>query len=677
MSSEIKLMDEFSIIFYNALADIQGVIPELDEQYNKQQVLSLKRRLVFLKDEAGKAGIDLLVRLIDIFVDFLDESEDNYSCLTATIGVILDSFRLALEIFRMELDGKDIPENYAEMILDSFIAVLARCSQKKCDCDDDKVRSWVLIADDEDAVRTYVEDVLFSSGYLVLSAQNGRQAISAISTGIFNIIFTDINMPYKSGYDILYYVQEYSIEADVIVFTGFSSAKSVSKAIHGGAYDYIGKPFNGPEDIVNAAERAMQHRRLENRNKLLMESLHENNVKLQQYAEGLEEALRSLEEKNQALVRAERMATIGVLVAGLAHEINNPNTFIRGNIQTLQKFWEFISGKLETCKADSEDERLKYISSEMPSLLDGMFAGTERVANITRGLKAFARVDDVTEKMEACDARDLIEAALVILENKIKDNNVIIEQHIEQTPKLFVAKQQVVEAFVNIIQNSIEAVANLKIRLINIRVFAGSGGVTIEIVDNGCGIKENIQDKIFDPFFTTKPVDKGTGLGLSIAEGVILAQGGRVSLVKSDSEGSTFEIYIPSSYCIVNSVIPTVLMFASQTPAFRAFEAGILAAGNYNLIEGLGNFSDLSARLDDVKPDLVILDVKWSDASGSELADNIKKIVDKNIKVICVVDGRFDKRREKDFYNLGVDKIIVLPASLGHLLDLLGALLEE
>ena len=672
---KIEEYKEFEAIFSKYISEIEVFIPNLNEKAGKQQVLSMVKRFSYLNSEASKLDFDFVVNTTSIIIEFLAKGKDIGEEFHALGHIIIDTLKLGVALTISAFEDMPVPEDFEDMLQDALKSILIQHSENVHP--DQFYKQWVLVVDDENIIRTYVEDILFNEGYLVLGASNGLEAKTVVSTGYFDIVFTDINMPFMSGLELLEFIRAGNISVDVIVVTGYASVKSASQAIHHGAYDYITKPFNGPDEVLNAAERAMQHRLLIKKNETLMKEMQESNLKLSRYAVGLEDALKSLEEKDNALIKAERMATLGVLVAGLAHEINNPTTFIRGNIQTLKKFWGIIQQKIGAEDTDIDKGRLEYILNETPILLNDMMIGTDRIAKITGGLRVFARVDGASDKMDKCSVQDIVDGAVSVVTNRL-NNGVILDKEIDEVAPVVASVQQMIQVVVNLLINALDAVDSQSIKLISIKVYESGDDVCIEVMDNGEGIPKNIQDKIFDPFFTTKPVDKGTGLGLSLSEGIVSVHGGALRLVSSGSDGTAFEISLPKVISKEKTTaLPKVLFFVEQSAVFRSFETGIKAAKCCELIvvEPADNEPEFIAKLEEVRPKVVVVDMKLSRGNGGMLINRLINEVDHSIKILGVGDGRIDNFTDDEMQQMKFDRVILLPCNLRKVLVTLEELL--
>jgi C4-dicarboxylate-specific signal transduction histidine kinase len=277
----------------------------------------------------------------------------------------------------------------------------------------------------------------------------------------------------------------------------------------------------------------------------LQEKLIKEQEKTQAFANDMEVLA---DERAKQLVDADRMVTLGTMSAGIAHEINNPTTFISGNAQSFETFWPYIETLIkERGKESKEVEKLEFIKEEVPGLISGIKNGAERITKIVKSLKTFAHHPDATEhdQHDFFKIQDAVNNALVLCHNKLKYNiklNVDIEDNL---PEILGDSQQIEQVIVNILNNAADAVNGQKSAKINIDVWHEEGLVSIKISDNGSGIKEEHLGQIFNPFFTTKSVGSGTGLGMSISHGIIQAHKGALEAGNNPDKGAFFHVILP------------------------------------------------------------------------------------------------------------------------------------
>ena len=280
------------------------------------------------------------------------------------------------------------------------------------------------------------------------------------------------------------------------------------------------------------------------------------NKALEDQKRELELTLNNLKMTQSQLIQSEKMASVGVLTAGIAHELNNPINFISGNVnplsRDLEELFSLIEKYEETIKkhnlADSfrETDDLKkkmdynFLIKEIVSLLEGIGEGAKRSGQIVKGLRSFSRLDE--EKIQFYNIHEGIDSTLTLLHNKIK-NKITVRKIYGDFEGLECYPGKLNQVFMNIITNSIQAMGD-KGELI-IQTISSGIGVKIIIKDNGKGMTPEVKKHIFEPFFTTKEVGKGTGLGLSISYGIIEQHKGNIDVISAPGKGTEFIISLP------------------------------------------------------------------------------------------------------------------------------------
>jgi signal transduction histidine kinase len=258
------------------------------------------------------------------------------------------------------------------------------------------------------------------------------------------------------------------------------------------------------------------------------------------------------------LLQSEKLASIGQLAAGVAHEINNPISFVFSNFGTLQTYVASLLRVLaryeeaEPFIADADVARgiadlreqvdLAFLQEDVLALMTESRDGIERVRKIVQDLKDFSRVD-VHQQWQWADLHQGIDSTLNIVNNEVKYKADVVKEY-GTIPEVECLPSQINQVIMNIVVNGAQAIEGPRGR-ITIRTGASGGNVWIEIADNGCGIPQAIQSRIFDPFFTTKPIGTGTGLGLSLSYGIIQKHRGRIDMQSEEGVGTTFRIELP------------------------------------------------------------------------------------------------------------------------------------
>ncbi|HTT71618.1 MAG TPA: ATP-binding protein [Anaeromyxobacteraceae bacterium] len=267
-------------------------------------------------------------------------------------------------------------------------------------------------------------------------------------------------------------------------------------------------------------------------------------------AEDLERAYSTLTEKQHQLIQAEKQASLGQLVAGIAHEINNPIQFIHGNMSILSEAFDDILPLLDdtaTGHPELRVARLEYpfFRKQVAVLLKDLVDGAARIAALVRDLKAFARRDE-GRLDEEVDLNEAVRSSLRLLHNQLKHFRV--EEQLEPAlPHLRGNATQLQQVVVNTLQNAVEACdhrAGARIR-VRTRTEPGQGQVRLSIEDSGSGMTEEVKGRIFDPFFTTKQRTGGTGLGLAITYGIVQQHRGQIEVESRVGQGTTFHYLLP------------------------------------------------------------------------------------------------------------------------------------
>lgn len=278
--------------------------------------------------------------------------------------------------------------------------------------------------------------------------------------------------------------------------------------------------------------------------------------KVQERTQELENANNELKSTQVMMVHSEKMRSLGELVAGITHEINNPINFIHGNLTHLQNYSQALINLIdlyESMEIDlSEDKKqelkklkdkieLSFIKEDLPMLIKSCKEGTERTKNIILDLKNFSRLDEMV--VNSIDLPKEIDTTLNILSNKMKGKVEIIKEYESNIPLVEGYGGQLNQVFMNILDNASYAIKEKG--NIYIRLKKTEKDVIIEFEDTGCGMNKEQVEKIFDPFFTTKPVGSGTGLGMSISYKVIQKHNGTIAVESVEGKGTKFKIQIP------------------------------------------------------------------------------------------------------------------------------------
>ncbi|MFT6913852.1 MAG: two-component system NtrC family sensor kinase [Motiliproteus sp.] len=409
--------------------------------------------------------------------------------------------------------------------------------------------SRVLILDNDSSNRAVLRQELDVS-YRLIEAENAQECLDLLEQQPVDLLLLDVMLPGASGVDMLKLMQSQPEKnyPRVIVLSTPMDSKTLSRIFELGAADYLCKPFNRDE----------------------LRSRVKSQIALAHYEKQLKKHQARLQGERQQeptfsqLLQSEKMASIGQLAAGVAHEINNPVGFVYGNLNILQEYFEAIGPLLslyrqlervaegpndETQKrliaeivAQREAQGLEFILEDIPGLMADALEGTERIKTIVQGMNAFTRADD--GEMCACDINKGIEATLKMVWNELK-YRCRVEKTLNAIPPVYGNLSQLNQVFTNLLINAAHSIKEYG--EISIVTEHSDKEVVIRIADTGCGIPPEHLERLFKPFFTTKPVGQGTGLGLYLSYEIILQHQGTIAVYSTEGEGSEFVIRLPAA----------------------------------------------------------------------------------------------------------------------------------
>ena len=438
----------------------------------------------------------------------------------------------------------------------------------------DSENNIILIVDDNPNNLAVISEALIDTGLEIAVATSGENALKQSTYDPPNLILLDIKMSGLDGFVTCEKLKQNPLTHDipVIFMTALHDPADKIKGFNLGAVDYITKPFQQEEVIA----RIYLHLKMRN----LTKKLEEQNIQLKQFTQELEqrvtertaelsESINDLKQAQIQLVQSEKMSALGQLVAGIAHEINNPLTCISGNVDHIEEYFHDLLEHLQLyqqyCKHPEIEVHaakidLEFLTEDIPKIIDSAKLGTKRIRDLSNSLRTFSRAD-TTYKVLA-DIHEGIDSTLMILQHRLKANDtrpaIIIIKQYGNLPLVKCYLGQLNQVFMNIIANAIDALdessqghsfADIE-RLPNIITIKTESldnqTVIIKIKDNGKGIPESVKSKIFDYLFTTKSVGKGTGLGLSISHQIVVEKhGGFLNCESVLGEGTELAIAIP------------------------------------------------------------------------------------------------------------------------------------
>ena len=390
--------------------------------------------------------------------------------------------------------------------------------------------SWVariLLVDDSAIQFAVVRRILGSGTHWQLEwSRSGEEALKRLRAAPqeFDLVMLDLNMPGMGGFQVL---EEMGSSPDlvhlpVIVLTASSERDDQVRALSSGADEYLQKPLI-PE-IARIRVRSV--------------------LELSRHRRDLE---RLVQDRIAQTAHSDRLISLGQLAAGMAHEINNPLTWISGNLQTLERIAVLLQEELERIPGWTPSTKLGRILQEFPTIADEMRGGVHRVARIVDGLKSFSRSG--TGDRERMDLHAIVQSALVLCDHFLKGIDLEVQG---PSGEVFVQVEshELEQVLVNLLTNAAYAVRQVERGpgsappSIGIGICHSEGRAFLSVRDNGIGIPPDVLSRLGSPFFTTKPRGEGTGLGMSISQGIAKAHGGELRPIPCE-EGAFFLLDLP------------------------------------------------------------------------------------------------------------------------------------
>ncbi len=448
----------------------------------------------------------------------------------------------------------------------------------------------ILVVDDTPDNIRLLATILADQGYEVRKALNGKMALMAVNNSLPDLILLDINMPDLDGYQVCEQLKQnpHTQDIPVIFISALDEVTDKIKAFTLGAVDYVTKPFEQGEVISRV------------RNQIRLRSLQ---IELEKKNNSLEQAMQQLQQTQAELVQQQKMLALGQLVAGIAHEINNPVTFIYSNLSHIRNYTSDLMRLLllyrtsTTANAEitnlEEEIDIEFLSHDLSKLMKSMQAGAERIREIVFSLRNFSRLGEAERKL--ADLHVGLDSTLMLLEYRLKESiekiGVEVVRDYGELPLVECYAGKINQVWMNILNNAIDslesryandswesryAIASLQsphgsrtmespsanqnsplpdsnsqptIPKIIIRThLTETGQVSISFIDNGCGMTEEVRQRVFEPFFSTKGVRQSGGLGMTISYGIIVNEHqGEISCFSEPQVGTTIQVLLPQS----------------------------------------------------------------------------------------------------------------------------------
>jgi len=379
----------------------------------------------------------------------------------------------------------------------------------------------LLLVEDNPNMLSYIASQL-KDDYRLLFAKNGKEGVERAKSKMPDLVISDVMMPYKDGYQLCREIKEdpRTCHIPIILLTAKTDLSTKIEGLEHGADDYLTKPFNSQE--LRARVRSLINLR-----KL------EREIQLRNHQ--LEETLQELKETQSQLVQSEKMAALGLLVAGVAHEINNPVSFAKGSLAIIRRALEQMKNA-DRLSPEEKTELFEDIDISVHVIKNGL----DRTENIIRNLKTFVRKDE--EVLKPFDLHEGLESTLQLFQHEIA-RRVAIHREYGEIPPVEAIPGQINQAFMNIFQNAVQSIPERG--EIFIKTEQAGDSVRISVRDTGSGISEKDLPHIFDPFFTTKEPGKGTGLGMTITYKIIENHHGKIEVKSKVGSGTEVVVSLP------------------------------------------------------------------------------------------------------------------------------------
>ena len=414
-------------------------------------------------------------------------------------------------------------------------------------CDKERI----LVVDDSATIRRMFSKCL-EDRYECFEAESVQEALTLLRQSEFALVLTDIIMPGMSGIELLRKIIETYPDTAVIMVSGVDRPQRALDAVRLGAFDYLIKPCD-LEVLELTVERALERRTLLTSAKRYKADLEARNIELVN-------GKAQLERLQTQIVHSEKMASLGQLAAGVAHELNNPVGFIYGNLDTLSRTVEDLRELLEDYEsadvnaetaagAEALRKKIDYPESleDLNSIICDCREGAERIRDIVQNLRTFSRLDEAEFKKS--DIHEGLDSTIRLLSQYFTADNIILNRDYGELPQIEAFGGQINQVWMNLLVNAAQSVS-AKGGEVRIATHTEGGFVTVAVSDTGTGIASEHLSRIFDPFYTTKAVGEGTGLGLSISFGIVKRHNGTITVKTEVNKGTTFTVKLPINHTV-------------------------------------------------------------------------------------------------------------------------------
>ena len=396
----------------------------------------------------------------------------------------------------------------------------------------------ILLVDDSPIVRAMVGGALEMAGFTVLCAESGAQALEQFSRERPDVVVCDLVMPGMDGIAVVRALRALDPLAPVIILTEQGDVDSCVRALREGAEGFLSKGMP-LEMLEREVRQALQHRRLLEHNLALQEA---NQAYQRQLEEMVREKTAEVLRLEQLKSHAEKVGALGTVVAGVAHEVNNPLAVVKSNLRWVSELFEALRERAGLLGSERLGAELHADLEELPDVLAESTASADRIANIVRTLRRIAHPGTANARGQVTDG---LQDAEIYCRPLLADGVELVRELDERLPEVPLSRDDLATILSNLIGNAAQAMPDGKGR-IAVAAHQEGGRVRLEVSDTGCGISPENLAKVCDPFFTTKPPGKGTGLGLSLVRQLVTGAAGSLTVESTVGQGTTFRLLLPA-----------------------------------------------------------------------------------------------------------------------------------
>ncbi|HST53885.1 MAG TPA: ATP-binding protein [Pyrinomonadaceae bacterium] len=403
----------------------------------------------------------------------------------------------------------------------------------------------ILVVDDEESVRDLFA-MFLSDNYECATAPSADEALACLAQENFALVISDMMMPGRNGVELLREIVARYPDTVVIMCSGVDRTQRVLDAVRLGAYDYLIKPCD-LDVLALTVERALERRSL-------LRAARYYKLDLERHNEELRRSRAELMRLQSQIVQNEKMASLGQLAAGVAHELNNPAGFIYGNMEVLDEcarglerllsFYDAAPlppGMAESVRRIKNEVDYDNTLADLRSIVADCREGAERIRDVVQNLRTFSRLDEA--EFKKVDIHEGLESTLRLLSRFYGKGTATLSRDYGELPQVDCFAGQLNQVWLNLLVNAAHAVKDGG--EVSIKTRLDGDSAVVRIGDTGCGIAPENLSRIFDPFFTTKPVGEGTGLGLSVTYSIVERHRGTIKVESEQGRGTAFTVTIP------------------------------------------------------------------------------------------------------------------------------------